>query len=487
MAPAEELPRILSAAGRLVDLGIEQVVLLTADAVVVDASPGIHNRIGRQVAEVAGRSLLDFVHPEDRPWLAERLQVLVSSADSAAARFEYRVLHPDGSIRWLRTAFVNCLRDPALAAIVATCQDVTDYRVANEAALTSQRRFRAVFDGALDALVLTDDEMRIVEANPAACALTGLTVEQLRERTLVDFADEADREEVRRWWRDLLASGHKQGVGVLPPGPGGRERVVEYRVVAHVLPGLHLSAAREVTGRHQAERAARELQEQLQALTGRLHALQEEERRQIAREVHDELGQALTALKLDLAWIRRRVLGKRKPHPATVAGKCEAMSRVVDEAIESVRRVAAELHPTLLERIGLVAAIEAYVREFGRRAGVDATVVATIGDTDLDLGVSMQLFRIVQEALTNVGRHARATSVVVTLDRSDGGLRLVVTDNGRGMASPPPGSLGLLGMQERARLCGGDIFVDSAPGRGTSVRVRVPVGGAAGAQPATER
>jgi signal transduction histidine kinase len=262
---------------------------------------------------------------------------------------------------------------------------------------------------------------------------------------------------------------------------------VEYRAVAHVLPGLHLSAARDVTERHQAQRAARELQEQLQALTGRLHALQEEERRQIAREVHDELGQALTALKLDLAWIRRRVLGKRKPHPATVAGKCEAMSRVVDEAIESVRRVAAELHPTLLERIGLAAAIEAYVREFGRRAGVDATVVATIGDTDLDLGVSMQLFRIVQEALTNVGRHARATSVVVTLDRSDDGLRLVVTDNGRGMASPPPGSLGLLGMQERARLCGGDIFVDSAPGRGTSVRVRVPVGGAAGAQPATER
>jgi PAS domain S-box-containing protein len=415
------------------------------------------------------------VHPDDRDELASRFRALACAEHGASMRLEYRVLHADGFERWLRTIFVNHLEDPAIGAIVATCQDVTDYRQVSAAKLSSERQFAAVFANTLDALLICDDKMRYVGANPAAAALLGRTHEQVLQAGIADITPEPDRDALPAAWQAFLAAGRAEGEHTVLQADG-TSRPVEFRAVANILPGVHLSAMRDISARHASQREAHTLQQQLHGLTGRLQSLQEEERHRIAREVHDELGQLLTALKLDLAWSLRRLASGRSASTRALHEKCEVMSGLVDDAIGSVRRIASGLHPAELAHLGLVAAIEAHVQDFGVRNGVAVTVVATIDDSNLDSGTCLQLLRITQEALTNVSRHAHATSVAITLDQVERMLHLVITDNGCGMAVPPSGSLGLLSMKERARFCGGELVVNSTPNQGTSVRVLAPAG-----------
>jgi len=218
---------------------------------------------------------------------------------------------------------------------------------------------------------------------------------------------------------------------------------------------------------------ARAGQEQLRSLASYLQIAREEERSHIAREIHDELGQLLTASKMDLSWLAQR-LPADQPHLAEKAG---IISDLIDSIIQRVRRVATELRPGMLDDLGLAAAIEWQTQEFTKRTGIACDLYLSEGEIALDSDLATAIFRILQEVLTNVARHAGATEVRVELaDRSDE-LVLIVWDNGRGITESQvsdPRSLGLLGMRERARAWGGDITVQGVRGRGTTVTLRVP-------------
>jgi signal transduction histidine kinase len=214
-------------------------------------------------------------------------------------------------------------------------------------------------------------------------------------------------------------------------------------------------------------------EEQLRDLTQYLQAAREEERAYIAREIHDEFGQALTALKMDLAWLSRR-LPSGKPD---LAQKIQAMSGLLDTTIQTVRHVAAELRPGLLDDLGLSAALEWQAQEFAKRTGIACDL--RLGEESAPLGRDLDtaIFRIFQEALTNVARHAEATRVSVEVEDGPDEWVLVVQDDGKGIADSQvadPASLGLAGMRERARAWGGDVTFQGIPGRGTTVTVRVP-------------
>ena len=217
-------------------------------------------------------------------------------------------------------------------------------------------------------------------------------------------------------------------------------------------------------------------QEQLRALTTHLESVREEERARIAREVHDELGQALTALNMDLAWLRKRL-----PSAAALAPlreKAAAMSALIAETIDSVRKIASALRPSMLDQLGLAAAIEWQAAEFQQRSGIACRLLMDPQDIVLDRQLSIALFRILQEALTNVVRHAAATQVVITLDKTDTEVRLAVEDNGKGITEDvqtAPGSFGILGMRERALALGGALQIGSKDGTGTTVSVWVPL------------
>ena len=206
----------------------------------------------------------------------------------------------------------------------------------------------------------------------------------------------------------------------------------------------------------------------------------EEERSRIAREIHDELGQALSAFKMDLAWVARRISGESSAPAVTLLEKVASMSGMVDETIDRVRRISSELRPGVLDDLGLLAAIEWEAQRFEERTGVTCLVASNVGDRQFPRDLSTAVFRITQEALTNVTRHARATHVSVRLDATEDGrgLRLEVRDDGTGLADEAQrrsGGLGLIGMRERARRLGGSFSVTRGSGGGTLVALEVPL------------
>lgn len=256
-------------------------------------------------------------------------------------------------------------------------------------------------------------------------------------------------------------------------------RTVWFRDLATVVPGEYGSRKLrgfmlDITERKRTEAQLRRSQEQLRGLSTRVLSVQEEERSRIAREVHDELGQALTSLKIDLAW-----LGQRLPEDRDwLHEKVRTMTERIDATIHAVRRISTELRPGILDHLGLVATLEWQVREFQDRTGIPCVFTRSADHLVIDAMRSTTLFRICQEALTNVVRHANATRVDVDLRGVGTHVVLTVRDNGRGIsknAVADPRSLGLVGMRERVLPWGGNVRIRGVRGKGTVVTVRIPV------------
>ncbi len=256
---------------------------------------------------------------------------------------------------------------------------------------------------------------------------------------------------------------------------GASDYVLKTRL-PQLVPAVHraLRAAGERTDRKRAEERLRESHEQLRALSVYLQYVREEERTRIAREVHDELGQSLTRLKMDLAWLAGRLPRSQR----TLLDRLTDMSNHVDATIQSVRRIATELRPGILDDLGLVAALEWQANEFQCRTGIECHVTSTLQDTLLDADLNTAFFRIFQETLTNIMRHANASRVEVRSTQHDDRVVLTVADNGRGITPDEIAdrrSIGLLGMEERAALLGGDVEIKGEPGKGTTVTVKIPL------------
>lgn len=223
------------------------------------------------------------------------------------------------------------------------------------------------------------------------------------------------------------------------------------------------------------QREAVEAQERLRALSHHLQTARDEEAGRIARELHDELGQLLTGLKMTLARVRRVCADAE--HPAAGDLAMGQMNEQLDSAIDAVRRISAELRPPVLDRLGLKAAVDWLVRDLEAKSGVAIVLNVSGLDEPLDSRVSIAVFRVVQEALTNVVRHSGATEVHIDLVGRDEAVALRIHDNGRGLgpgAADGPHAVGIMGMRERVQLLGGAFRIESGPGRGTTVVVEVP-------------
>ena len=231
----------------------------------------------------------------------------------------------------------------------------------------------------------------------------------------------------------------------------------------------------DVTERRQAEEQLERSNEQLRALSVRIQAVREEESIRIAREIHDELGGALTGLKMDLSWMDKRLAEHQQ---SAVRQKLHSALELIDETISKVRNISTELRPSVLDDLGLAAAIEWQAREFQKRTEIQCRIVSLQEDIELSPEKSTAVFRIFQEILTNVARHARAGLVEVRMEERRGDLLLQVTDNGKGIEEGKVAeatSIGLLGMRERAMIFGGQVDFAGAEGRGTTVSVRIPL------------
>jgi PAS domain S-box-containing protein len=283
----------------------------------------------------------------------------------------------------------------------------------------------------------------------------------------------------RRGWRALFDRGHTHSI-TNERRLDGSTMWVEgdymcFYDAARRITG-HFGIQRDVTDRTLAAAELEQSRAELRALAAGLLTIREEERTRIAREIHDELGQALTGLKLDLAW-----LGSQRPRGGSNSGVFRAVdlsiTSRIDETMEMVRRIASELRPSLLDQLGLAAAIEHLVLEVAKRTGIEIQLEAEEFPRLPD-AVRSHAFRIIQEALTNVTRHSQATRANVSMHLTGGVLTLGVSDNGVGFAPDSLSgirSLGLVGMRERALACDGTLLVQGRPGQGTAIVVTIPV------------
>lgn len=242
---------------------------------------------------------------------------------------------------------------------------------------------------------------------------------------------------------------------------------------------VNLELERDVTARRQAEDELREVSARMRALALRLQNIREEERTRIAREIHDVLAQELTRLKIDLVWLARRTA------KAVDASVLEAMRGRVgdalgqaDVAIATVQRIATELRPVILDSLGLAAAVEWQTEDFARRTGLECEAYTPGGEMTIDRDRATALFRILQESLTNVARHAQARRVEVRLVETGEVVTLTIRDDGRGISAAEltaPQSIGLAGMRERAQAFGGAVEIAPGEPAGTVVSVRLPL------------
>jgi len=264
-----------------------------------------------------------------------------------------------------------------------------------------------------------------------------------------------------------LADQHQASQALIAELEARLTQLIRQRLAANA------SLEREIAGRTGTEDEFRRSTEQLRELSARLQTVREEERTHVAREIHDELGQTLTGLKMDVAWLQKHL---DQPQPALLE-KTQAMSDLIDIIVQAVRRIATELRPGILD-LSLVATIEWQLEEFQTRSGIEGKLISAPEETTLDVDGATTVFRIFQEILTNVARHAQATQIEVSVEESATFLTLQVQDNGRGMTEreiQSPKSIGLLGMRERARLREGEIQFQGTPDQGTTVTVRVPL------------
>lgn len=350
--------------------------------------------------------------------------------------------------------------------------DLSEERELREEFDRFKRRLRSVFELAPVGIWIAENE-RIVFANQAAMRLFGRPIVG---HTLHELLEPASHAVMREQLARALAGAHDVELvhGQVARADGTR-REVEIALAAlpdHGKTTVQMVVA-DVTQRRLRLADMEQSRESLRQLSTSVVEAREEERRRIARELHDELGQRLTALKMELSAL---------PGVGSLAARkerVEGLMTMLDDTLASVRRISSDLRPMMLDDLGLNPAIEWLAREAARRMGIEVAVRLSENEGPLDDRVATAVFRMVQEALTNVARHARATDVTVSLRQHDGELELVVEDNGIGYpqgAMQREGSFGLLGMRERAAMLGGRLEYTNAPGSGARLTVRLPLG-----------
>lgn len=347
----------------------------------------------------------------------------------------------------------------------------------------TEARYFAILESAMDAVITVDESQTILVFNAAAEIVFGCARKEAIGGPLERFIPARYRGDHHR---HVEAFGHtgvtNRRMGdttvLLAVRTDGTEFPIEASISQTLAEGRRLFTVilRDVTLRKSAEDALRQSQAELRELSAEVLQAREDEKTHIARELHDELGQQLTALKMDLAWARERLPAE---YPE-LAAKLARMNTTLDSTVNATRRISADLRPLMLDDLGLAEAAEWLVEDFGQRSGISCTLA--LEDTEslaaLAKPAATALYRVLQESLTNVARHAGAQNVRIRLDARHGEAMLSVEDDGRGIDDADrrkPRSFGLKGLRERAHYLGGTAEVGRMPEGGTRVLVRIPL------------
>ena len=459
----------------------DAILMIDESQRIVALNPAAQRLLRCEAAEVLGASLERFV---PLAWRTRHAEWVRGFAASQALQHQMGtgrrvdVLRGDGStvpveIQLSRIEMVEGGQPRTLFA--AMVRDTSESCALEEQLALLERRMRAVFELSPVAIWICDNDDVIAFANCAAARLFEVeSIEPLIGRRIWTLLNEESHALLQS---EIERAQVGQAVGAIVSASltrmNGQRREVEIALAALPDHG-HRTVQMVVSDVTEHRREAAELDHSrraLRELSSSVVEAREEERRRIARELHDELGQRLTALKIDLATLATQI--KQPGYGARVA----SMQATLDDTLASVRRIASNLRPLMLDDLGLVAAIEWLAHDMARRMGVPVHTRLPLQEPVVNQRVATALYRMVQEALTNVARHAHAKSVQVALHAQDGKLVLTVADDGVGLSDQAlqrTGSFGLMGLRERAHMLGGEIDIGHQPGGGTRVTVSLP-------------
>jgi PAS domain S-box-containing protein len=468
------------------------IVMLDTAGTVVSWNKGAEAITGYSAEEIIGRDNSAFYGREEIEKGIPRLNIRLAEEKGQHHR-EGLHRRKDGTRYWSEVTWTAIRNDKGhLQGYSVIVRDITERKRAQEKIAYQAR----LMEDSSDAIFATDADYRFVSLNKAAEALYGYTAAEVTGKPINDvlrnpMTDEK-RADVRR---ELLEVGYWKGVVIY------HTRNKEPKDIAISISRTqddrgqvdgYIMVCRDMTERLKAEAKLRQFNEELERqveaktielqlsnfelrdLTFRLQRVREEERRAIAREIHDELGQQLTGLKMDLSWIAKRLDSPATEQPRQ---KLRGTMSLLDETIQTVRRIATDLRPSILDDLGLIAAIEWQSQEFEKRAGIRTVFQSTIPEMDFPPDIAIGMFRICQESLTNVARHASASQVSITLGPADCGVCMAISDDGKGL-DPRRGdrkTLGLIGMKERALMMGGTLVMGNGETNGFRLAVTVPL------------
>jgi len=420
------------------------------------------------------RSFLDAVHPEDR----ERVLAIADAQDRRQSiDCEYRIVRPDGSVRWIHDqGFPIHDEHGAVYRLVGIAEDITDRKRTEEALRRSEEEFRAMFQLAGVGKAQVDPvSRRFLRVNRKMCEITGYSADELYGMTFSEITHPDDRNRDHEVLQRHLR-GETEDYAIEKRYLRKDGTIIWIHVTATVIrdadgrPMRTVAVIQDISARHCAEEKLRDYAGRLQDLSRRLMDVQEQERRHFARELHDEVGQALTGLSLALETVARLPTERLRDG---LAG-AQALAK---ETTAQVRELSLRLRPSMLDDLGLRPALLWHFNRYSTQTGVKVHFQATGLDSRLPTEVETAAYRILQEALTNVARHAGVDAVDVQVRRENGDLFLAVADQGAGFDSTAVrGTSGLSGMYERVMLLGGQLTIESQPGAGTRLLATLPCG-----------
>ena len=438
---------------------------------ILSANQASASALGLPLDAIIGKNIQDFLAPE----FVARFDKYMERAQTEGGTRGLMVMMTNSGERRI-WEYYNSLRTEGVVKPIVRgiARDITEQRLSQKALRESEERYRELFENSRDAIYVHDLGGRYVSVNRAAELLSGFDRQEILGKHYSNFIAPRNLKNAREnFCRKLdvpvetiyeaevvCKNGHRIPVEI-------SSRMIYREGHAVGVQGI----ARDITERKRA-------QQTLQDYSRRLMEVQEAERQNLSRELHDEIGQALTAIRINLEWIRRANIA-----PSEALPRIDESIDAVDDAVRRVRELALELRPSLLDDLGLASALRWYVDRFALRTGINAQVVGDIQRTNhIPHEIETAAFRIVQEALTNVARHSFATRVSTEISQRNGELHLEVYDNGIGFDSDTilngkstAVALGLRGMQERALAVNGDISIISQPRAGTHIMLAVPL------------
>ncbi len=443
------------------------IVFRPEDQVVLDVNQRACEVYGFDEEEFVGMSLESI--STDIPRAKEHINLTLAKGEDYF--FETMQRRRDGTEIVVETS-ASVVDYNGELAILSIIRDVTERRRAEEATRLLQQAVELAPIG----VTLSDSAGRIMYVNPAQARMYGRPTEDLRGKVVSELAPPQLRGEEGPRNLSSWNGRTKESLNVRADGT-----VFPVSLTSIVVRGDSgepvgvVAMAEDITERRAAEEAIRKSREELRALARHLQQVREEERARIARDIHDELGQGLTCLRMDLAWLRGHLPRKAA---ADLLGKIKSMTAVLDDNVAVLQRLIKELRPPLLDDLGLGPAIEWLTKDFEARTGIKFKLDIRDGDVQVGHEVATSVFRIVQESLTNIAKHSGASAGRVSLKISSGSLILEVSDNGKGIGEMEAGgqvSFGLVGIRERVAALGGNVMIKGRRGSGTVVGVEIPV------------